>query len=114
VEAPDRYTVRLHLKRPDPLFNGSMVTTLSASILCRKAFEERCAEAFNMDPIGTGPYQVDSVSPTQGVMLSPFAQHFEGVAASPLRIAFIADTTARTLAFASGQVDMIEGVRQPG
>jgi peptide/nickel transport system substrate-binding protein len=37
------------------------------------------------------------------------------VAASPnLRIAHIADTTARTLAFASGQVDMIEGVRQPG
>ncbi|WP_137179476.1 ABC transporter substrate-binding protein [Roseomonas sp. AR75] len=115
IEAPDRYTVRFHLRRPDPLFNGSMVTTLSANILCKRAFEERGAERFNMDPIGTGAYQVDSVSPAQGVMLSAFPQHFGGVAASPsLRIAFIADTTARTLAFASGQVDMIEGVRQPG
>jgi peptide/nickel transport system substrate-binding protein len=114
VEAPDRYTVRFHLHRPDPLFNGSMVTTISANILCKKAFEER-GDAFTMDPIGTGPYQVESVSPTQGVALSAFAQHFAGPPASPaLRIAFIADTTARTLAFASGQVDMIEGVRAPG
>ncbi len=115
IEAPDTYTVRFHLKRPDPLFNGSITTTMAASILCKKAFEERGADAFNMDPIGTGPYQVESVSQTQGVLLSAFPQHYAGVAASPqLRIAFIADTTARTLAFASGQVDMIEGVRQPG
>ena len=115
VEAPDSHTVRFHLHRPDPLFNGSVVTTLAANILCKRAFEERGADAFNTDPIGTGAYQVDSTSPTQGVMLSAFAQHFAGVAVSPsVRVAFIADTTARTLAFASGQVDMIEGVRQPG
>ncbi|WP_431284574.1 ABC transporter substrate-binding protein [Humitalea sp. 24SJ18S-53] len=114
VEAPDRYTIRFLLKRPDPLFNGSVATTAGASILCKKAFEERGAR-FNLDPIGTGAYQVESVSPTQGILLSAFPQHFAGVAASPLiRIAFIADTTARTLAFASGQVDMIEGVRAPG
>jgi len=114
VEALDGYTVRFHLRRPDPLMNGSVITNLSASILSRRAFEERGA-AFATEPVGTGPYQVDSVSPTQGVMLSGFAQHYAGPpATSALRIGYIADTTARTLAFASGQVDMIEGVRQPG
>jgi peptide/nickel transport system substrate-binding protein len=114
VEAPDKYTIRFILKRPDPLFNGSVVTTLAASILSRKAFQER-GEKFNLDPIGTGPYQVESVSPTEGILLSAFQEHFAGPAASKsLRISFIADTTARTLAFASGQVDMIEGVRAPG
>jgi peptide/nickel transport system substrate-binding protein len=114
VEALDPATVRIQLRRPDPLMNGSVVTTMSASILSRRAFEERGA-AFSMDPVGTGPYQVDSVSQTQGVMLSGFAQHYAGPpATNALRIAYIADTTARTLAFASGQVDMIEGVRQPG
>lgn len=114
VDAPDRHTVRFGLKRPDPLFNGSVATTIAASIVSRKAFEER-AQRFNMDPIGTGAYQVDSVSPTEGVMLSAFDGHFDGRAATrALRIAFIADTTARTLAFASGQIDMIEGVRAPG
>jgi len=114
IDAPDRYTVRFVLKRPDPLFNGSVITTLSSNIVSRKAFEER-GNAFNMDPIGTGAYQVDSVSPTEGVMMSAFAEHFAGPAVSQkLRVSFIADTTARTLAFAAGQVDMIEGVRTPG
>ena len=114
IDVLDAYTVRFTLKRPDPLFNGSVITTLSASIVSRRAFEER-GQRFNLDPVGTGAYQVDSVSPTEGVMLSAFDAHFAGRAASKnLRIAFIADTTARTLAFAAGQVDMIEGVRAPG
>ena len=114
VEAPDQYTIRFSLKRPDPLFNGSVTTTISASIVSKKAYEER-GQRFNMDPIGTGAYQVDGVSPTEGVSLSAFDAHFAGVATTRnIRIAFIADTTARTLAFASGQVDMIEGVRAPG
>ena len=55
------------------------------------------------------------MSQTQGVLFSAFPQSFAGLAVtSQLRVGFIADTTARTLAFASGQVDMIEGVRQPG
>jgi len=114
VEALDSHTVRFRTHRPDPLFNGSMMTSISSSILCKKAFEER-GQAFNMDPIGSGPYQVESVSQTQGVLFSAFPQYFDGPAVtSQLRVGFIADTTARTLAFASGQVDMIEGVRQPG
>ena len=114
VEAVDPYTVRFQLRRPDPLMNGSVASTLAGSIVSRRAFEER-GQGFSMDPVGTGPYQVDSVSQTQGVMLSGFAQHYAGPpATSALRIGYIADTTARTLAFASGQVDMIEGVRQPG
>jgi peptide/nickel transport system substrate-binding protein len=114
VEAVDKYTVRFQLKRPDPLMNGSVICTLPANILCKRAFEERGAR-FNMDPIGTGAYQVDSVSPTEGVMLSAFPQYFGGPAATrQVRVAFILDTTARTLAFASGQIDMIEGVRSPG
>ena len=114
IEAPDKYTFRVVLKRPDPIFNGSVTTALSAAILCKKAFEER-GQKFNLEPIGTGPYQVESTSPTEGILLTAFPQHYAGPAATKtLRVAFIADTTARTLAFASGQVDMIEGVRQPG
>jgi peptide/nickel transport system substrate-binding protein len=114
VTALDPYTVRFTLKRPDPLFNGSVVTTLAASILSRKAFEEK-GNGFGMSPIGTGPYQVDNVSPTEGVLLNAFPEYFNGPAVTKtIQVRFIADTTARTLAFASGQVDMIEGVRTPG
>lgn len=114
VEAPDAYTVVFTLKRPDPLFNGSAISVLPASILSKKAFEEK-GDGFNTDPVGTGYYQVESVNETDGVTLTAFPEYFGEQPASPrLRISFIADTTARTLAFASGQVDMIEGVRSPG
>jgi len=113
-EAIDPMTVRFTLKNPDPLFNASCASTLSVSIMSKKAFEEK-GEGFNTDPIGTGPYQLQSFSPTDGLLLVAFPDHFGGPPATPnLRITFIADTTARTLAFASGQVDMIEGVRAPG
>jgi peptide/nickel transport system substrate-binding protein len=112
VTAIDRHTVAIKLKRPDPLFNGGAVA--AAYIVCRKAFEPSDT-AFDTNPIGTGPYQLESFSPTDGLMLSAFPGYFGGAAATKnVHIRFIADTTARTLAFASGQVDMIEGVRAPG
>ncbi|CAM3768629.1 ABC transporter substrate-binding protein [Polaromonas hydrogenivorans] len=111
VTAVDRYTVGITLKRPDPLFNGGAVSV--AHIICRKAFEQLGA-GFDTNPVGTGPYQVDSFSKTEGLLLSAFPGYFGGPAVTKnLHIRFIADTTARTLAFASGQVDMIEGVRAP-
>jgi ABC-type transport system substrate-binding protein len=114
VEVVDPLTVRFMLKRPDPLFNGSCASHQSGSIICKSAFEEK-GEGFNNDPIGTGPYQMQSIDQSDGVRLTAFAEHFAGAPATPnLHISFIADTTARTLAFASGQVDMIEGVRAPG
>jgi len=114
VEAPDPYTVVITLKRPDPMFNGTVVSTLSAAIMSRKAFEEK-GEAFNFDPIGTGPYMLESYGEAEGAMLTAFPEFYgEPPATEKLHINFIADTTARTLAFASGQVDMIDGVRSPG
>ncbi|TCQ99402.1 ABC transporter substrate-binding protein [Neorhizobium sp. JUb45] len=114
VEASDPLTVVIKLKQPDPLLNASSVSLLASAILCKKAFEEK-GDAFNMDPVGSGPYQVERVDSASGVHLKAFADYFGGPAATQnLRIRYIADTTARTLAFASGDVDMIEGVRSPG
>ncbi|HTJ56637.1 MAG TPA: ABC transporter substrate-binding protein [Devosiaceae bacterium] len=115
VEAVDLLTVKFTLKLPDPLFNGACAATLPASILCRKAFEEKGAEKFKFDPIGTGPFQVNKVDPTSYVLLDANPDYFGDKAASrQLKIQYIADTTARTLAFLSGQIDMMEGARTPG
>jgi ABC-type transport system substrate-binding protein len=114
VEATGPKQVRFVLKQPDPIFNATCISQLTAGIMCRKAFLEK-GEGFNTDPIGTGPYQFKSVDRDRGINLEAFAEHFSGPPATPnLMVRFIADTTARTLAFVSGQVDMIEGVRAPG
>jgi peptide/nickel transport system substrate-binding protein len=115
VTAADPLTVVIKLKQPDPLLNATCVADGSAGIISRKAFEEKGADGFNTDPIGTGAYQFTSLDTVKGAMLSAFPEYFDGPAATPnLQVRFIADTTARTLAFASGDVDMIEGVRAPG
>lgn len=114
VEAPDASTVVFTLKSPDPLFNTSCHSHVSASILCKKAFEEKGA-GFSKDPIGSGAYQFESLASNQGMLLTAFADYFDGPAnTDKIRIRYVADTTARTLAFASGDIDMIEGVRSPG
>ncbi|WP_320188381.1 ABC transporter substrate-binding protein (plasmid) [Agrobacterium rosae] len=115
VKAADPMTVVITLKQPDPLLNATSVSDLSAGIVSKKAFEEKGADGFNTDPIGTGPYQFTSLDTESGALLSAFPDYFDGPAATgKLQVRFIADTTARTLAFASGDVDMIEGVRAPG
>jgi len=114
VDADGPHTVVFKLKRPDPLFNGSAISTLTAAILSKKAFEEK-GEGFNTDPVGTGCYQVGAFSENSGITLTAFPEFYgEQPATSVVQVSFIADTTARTLAFAAGTVDMIEGVRSPG
>lgn len=114
VEAADPLTVVFTLKKPDPLF-GSVISAIGSAILCKAAFEEKGEEGFEFDPIGTGPYQFVSGSPDTPIMLEAFPDYFDGVATVPrIQVDYIADTTARTLAFASGQADVIEGVRSPG
>jgi peptide/nickel transport system substrate-binding protein len=114
VEAPDPLTVVFTLKYPDPLFNAACHCHVSASILCKKAFEEK-GEGFSKDPIGTGAYYFESLDSTSGMLLKAFPDYFEGPAATPnVQFRYLADTTARTLAFAAGDIDMIEGVRAPG
>ena len=115
VEAVDPLTVRFTLKQPDPFLVGSTLSLLSASIFSRTAFEEKGEEGFDFDPIGTGPYQFVSGSADDRIILAANPDYFDGVPlVENLRIDYLADTTARTLAFASGQADVIEGVRSPG
>ena len=107
-------TVVFKLKRPDPLFCGSILYTRGGCIVSRKASTER-GDKHAMNPIGTGAYEFDRIDPANGVFLKAFAQHWEGPPGVPeLRFSYILDTTARTLALLAGKVDMIEGVRAPG
>ena len=114
VTALDPLTVQFRLKRPDPLFCGSSIYTMGGNILPRKAFTER-GDKFALDPIGTGAFVFERVDMSKGFTFSGNKDYFRGPPASgELRVLYILDTTARTLAFLSGQVDMIEGARTPG
>ncbi|MBB3443583.1 ABC transporter substrate-binding protein [Rhizobium sp. BK379] len=117
VVADDPYTVTFKLAQPDPLFLLGALSDYDASVMSKKAVEEKGEEPIGRDPIGTGPYVLETVypDPSQGVMLVANAEHWDVQPATPkLQCLYIADTTARTLALLSGDVHLIEGVRAPG
>ena len=117
VVADDPYTVTFKLAQPDPLFLLGVLSDYDASVMSKKAVEEKGEEPIGRDPIGTGPYVLDTVyqDPSQGVLLVANTEHWDVQPATPkLQCLYIADTTARTLALLSGDVHLIEGVRAPG
>ncbi len=114
VKASGNYEVTITLANPDPMFLSSVVATRNVMVISKKA-EEELGEKFATEPIGTGPYKIDSFDSAKGMFLSRHEDYWgEPAIISKVECLYIADTTARTLALISGDVDMIEGVRQPG
>ncbi|WP_274425170.1 ABC transporter substrate-binding protein [Chelativorans sp. YIM 93263] len=114
VEATGQYEVTFRLRGPDPLFLGSTIFQNGASIVSKKAEEEK-GDSFNTDSIGTGPYVLDSFDSSNGTRLTRHDDYWDGPAnISNVEVAYIADTTARTLALIAGEIDIIEAVRAPG
>jgi peptide/nickel transport system substrate-binding protein len=114
VRTDGKYGISFDLRRPDPLFLASSVFLSGACIVCRKAVEAK-GDGFEMDPIGTGPYEFVRLDPATGVFLKGNDRYFAGAPLTPnLEFHYILDTTARTLALLAGKVDMIEAARSPG
>tara|TARA_R110002124_G_scaffold144122_15_gene309103 strand:+ start:57471 stop:59066 length:1596 start_codon:yes stop_codon:yes gene_type:complete len=115
VVADGPYGVIITLKSPDVNLLGTSIFSNNSSIVSKKAAEEIGAEAFATDAVGTGPYELVSFDATSGTKL----KRHDGYWGDKAKIAnvecvYIADTTARTLALLSGDVDIIEAVRAPG
>ncbi|MCB9946124.1 MAG: ABC transporter substrate-binding protein [Geminicoccaceae bacterium] len=116
VTADGPYSVVIRLKAPDVNFLGTGAFDKTTVVVSKKAAEEK-GESFANDAIGTGPYQLDKFDTNWGVALVRFDDYWdkEHIAKIPrVECVYIADTTARTLALLSKDVDMIEAVRAPG
>lgn len=115
VKPDGKYGVVITLKDPDPLFLGSTIFSRDVMVVSKKAEDEIGQEAFNTAPIGTGPYKLDRFDSEEGMFLSRHEDYWgDRPEIDFIECLYIADTTARTLALISGNVDMAEGVRAPG
>lgn len=113
VVAQGADTVVFRLDGPDPLFLTSVIYNTASNIVSKKAVLER-GDKFAMDPIGTGPYQIESVT-SELVKLTAFPQHFAGPPKTPkMEVQYIVDTSARTFAILGNTVDMILAPAGPG
>ena len=109
VEKVDDYTVRIVTPQP----YAPLLANLTRIYIVPKAtYEKMGADAFNLAPVGTGPFQYDSWTVGEQVVLKAFANHWrEGVPKVDGAVfKIIPDEFARFAALRAGEVDIVQNL----
>lgn len=111
VEALDPYTVKITLKHQIPSVLGILANYSGGFIVPKKAVEEKGAD-FTRDPVGSGPFQVDTITSGQSIKLVANEDYFRGAPKlKTVTMRFLPESSARDLAFTAGEVDAAAGVQ---
>lgn len=112
VEALDPNTVKITLKNQVPSLLGLLTNYSGGFIISKKAFEER-GEGFTRNPVGFGPFQLESAEPGVAVTFKAHDGYFRGKPKiEKVTYRFLNAAAGRDLAFASGEVDVAAGTTE--
>lgn len=107
IKAVDDYTVSIELKEP---FAGILNAFMhpGGSILCEKVVKEAEANGgYGQEPIGTGPFKLDSWSKANAINMSAFEDyHGERAKVDKLIFKIIPEATNRVIELESGGADI--------
>ena len=108
VEATSDLHVRITTSEPSPLAEHYFSEML---IVAPGAFEEAGADAFAQDPVGTGPYRVESWRRDVELVLTAFEDHWRGAPAID-EVVFrpVPEATTRLASLQAGEADLITQV----
>ncbi|GAA3737580.1 ABC transporter substrate-binding protein [Salinactinospora qingdaonensis] len=98
-------TVEIETSEPDPL----LLSHIGQIFIVPKAHWQEVggAEGFGKDPIGSGPYQIVSYDPADGVEYEAYDGFWgEAPATTNVEVRFITDTGALSSALEAGQIDV--------
>lgn len=115
IDTPDKYTVRVTLKKPDAAWKYT--PAMFYSVIIQKKFTEKQGEKSGRPGtlvMGTGPWRFDSLNPTSGVELSAHADYWGGK--PPIdRISAKSYSSDNSLALAlrAGEIDIAPVVDGP-
>ncbi|WP_326826485.1 ABC transporter substrate-binding protein [Streptosporangium sp. NBC_01756] len=101
VEAPDPRTVKITTKDPvgTLLVNLTLAFILPAAQLGKAGFFRR--------PVGSGPFAVESFTPSSQLLLRPAARYWGGASKlSGLRLPYIPEASTRMTSLQNGEVDV--------
>lgn len=108
VEVVDDYTARVNLSSPDPLFLENQAELLYVP----KAYtEENGFDALNDDPVGTGPYELDTWERDSQMTMTARDDYFKETAPlDTLEWQPRPEAASRLSGLTSGDVDLIRSV----
>ena len=112
VTADDEYTVTVKTKQPYAplLYNLSLP---QSSIVCSKHFDELTAAGrkYSEQPVGTGPMVFSSWLPNDNFTLTAFDEYWgEKPKATRISVRVIPESSSRTIALETGEIDIVESV----
>jgi peptide/nickel transport system substrate-binding protein len=120
AEKVDDYTVRIHVKREEPLWETLL--NLQQTMIIPQAYtmalagaadaaEDDDFEAFSMAPVGTGPYRVAEFVPGQRIVYERFDEFWgEQAPLERATVRHIPETSSRITALRTGEVDIITNI----
>ncbi len=106
VEVTDAYTVRIHTKKPWPVFQ-SHIALRQAAMYPPKEYAGKDAAAISRNPIGTGPYKFVRWSKDDEIVMEAFPSYWGG-APRIKTVVFkpIPDDAVRVAALQNGEIDV--------
>ena len=108
IDTPDKYTVIISLKSPNPTFLTSVANWHGGFVICKKAMEE-LGDRYKSAPIGSGPFQFKSYKPKESVTVSANPDYYAGKPKlDQVIFSYIPDQTSRRFAFVQQEVDIIQ------
>lgn len=105
IEAPDRHTLLIHTKKPDPLLPARLAF-YGGQIVPKRYLERVGPDEFNRNPVGTGPVRFGSWTKDDKTVLEANPDYWGG-RIDVDRVIFrpIPETAARVAALLKGEVD---------
>jgi peptide/nickel transport system substrate-binding protein len=108
AEAVDKYTLRIHMKRHNPLFLTLLTDIRSFSAIPKESLPEGIRKPTTF-PAGTGPFKFVEWQPGQRIVFERFDDYWgEKAYVDRVIMKEIGDATVRFTALQAGDVDLIE------
>lgn len=106
IEAPDDYTVVFTLDSPDGNFLHTVANYHQGQIVNKKAIEA-AGKQVRWQPVGTGPYYLDSIDVNSRIVLKRHEEYFRGPAPiATIVFQIIKDESTATIALRRGEIDL--------
>lgn len=113
VSAVDDYTVVFNLASPNANFLHTVAAFNQGWIVSEAAVQDR-GDDFNLNPVGTGPFEIGEYIPGESMSLTAFEDYFGGRASlDEVVFVVIPDESTAEVALVNGEIDAIFALSSP-